>query len=78
MKVPALAPSWSHRFRLSLRMLMAVVLVLGMVLGWIVHRARVQRQAVAAIERGAGGFSMTGSGKTSVRSRTATRAALDG
>ena len=50
MKIPALM----HRFRFSLRMLMAVVVTLGMVLGWIVHRARVQRQAVAAIERAGG------------------------
>jgi internalin A len=39
---------------LSIRMLMLVVLVVGGGLGWICHRARVQREAVAAI-RAAGG-----------------------
>jgi internalin A len=40
--------------RLSLRVLMIVVLVLGGGLGWVTHRARVQRDAVAAIEKAGG------------------------
>ena len=43
------------RFLLSLRVLMVVVLILGGWLGWIVHRARVLREVVAAVER-SGGF----------------------
>jgi len=42
------------RVRISVRVLMLLVLVVGGVLGWIVHRARVQRDAVAAIEREGG------------------------
>ena len=44
---------WRRRlpFRLSLRPLMVLVLIVGGVLGWVGYRARVQRQAVAAIER---------------------------
>ena len=40
--------------RLSLRMLMVLVLLIGCGLGWVVHRARVQRDAVAAIEKAGG------------------------
>ena len=40
--------------RLSVRALMVVVLVLAVVLGWFVHRAQVQREAVAAIEKAGG------------------------
>ena len=39
------------RLRVSLRALMIIVLVLGCGLGWVVRRAHVQRDAVAAIER---------------------------
>jgi hypothetical protein len=39
------------RVRLSVRSLMALVLVFGAGFGWVVHRAHVQRDAVAAIER---------------------------
>ena len=42
------------RVRLTVRTLMVLVLVLGGVLGWVVHRARVQREAVAAIKRAGG------------------------
>ena len=42
------------RALLGLRVLMVVVLVLGLVLGWIVHRARVQREVVAAVRRAGG------------------------
>jgi internalin A len=42
------------RMRLSVRALMVIVLITGGGLGWVVHRARVQRDAVAAIERTGG------------------------
>ena len=42
---------WWRSLRFSLRSLLALVLVIGGWLGWVVHRARVQREAVAAIER---------------------------
>jgi hypothetical protein len=41
--------------RFSVRALIVLVLVLGGVLGWIVRSARVQRDAVAAIEKAGGG-----------------------
>jgi hypothetical protein len=48
-------PWWRRpRVRLSLRALMIVVLLIGGGLGWIVHRADVQREAVAAIVQGGG------------------------
>src|SRR3954449_6386322 len=37
------------RLRLSLGAMMIIVLGIGGVLGWVVHRAHVQRDAVAAI-----------------------------
>jgi internalin A len=40
--------------RFSLRTLIVVVLLAGGMLGWIVHRAHVQRDAVAAIKRAGG------------------------
>jgi hypothetical protein len=43
------------RLRMSVRALMMSVLVLGGGLGWIVHEAQVQREAVAAIRKRAGG-----------------------
>lgn len=47
---------WRNRLsvRLSVRTLMILVLVLGGWFGWIVHRARVQRDAVAAIRKARG------------------------
>ncbi len=42
------------RVQLSVRALMALVLILGAGLGWIVHQACVQRDAVAAIKRAGG------------------------
>ena len=45
---------WRRYLRLSLRSLLALVLFLGGWLGWMVHHARVQREAVAAIERAGG------------------------
>jgi hypothetical protein len=43
-----------RRFNLSLRALLIIVLVLGAWLGWFVRMARVQREAVAAIEKAGG------------------------
>jgi internalin A len=42
------------RVRFTVRRMMVLVLILGCGLGWVVHRANVQRDAVAAIERGGG------------------------
>jgi hypothetical protein len=53
METPRKRPWWRY-LRLSVRGLMLVVLAVGGCLGWWLHLARVQRQAVAAI-RGAGG-----------------------
>jgi internalin A len=48
-------PRWRRRpLRLSVRALMALILILGGLYGWIVHRAHIQRDAVAAV-RHAGG-----------------------
>ncbi len=44
------------RVRVSLRALMGVVLVLGVLLGWYVRSVRIQREAVAAIRRAGGSF----------------------
>jgi hypothetical protein len=43
--------SWRLRPRFSVRGLMVLVLIVGGGLGWILYRARVQREAVAAIKR---------------------------
>ena len=45
---------WHARLRLSVRGLMVLVLVLGVWFGLVVHRTRVQREAVAAIRRAGG------------------------
>ena len=45
---------WRPRLRLSVRVLMILVLLLGGGLGWVEHRARIQREAVAAIKRAGG------------------------
>jgi internalin A len=45
---------WRRFLRFSVRGMIVLVLVIGVWLGWIVHSARVQRQAVAAIERAGG------------------------
>jgi hypothetical protein len=48
-------PWWRRRRpRLSVRALSIAVLILGGWLGWLVRRARIQREVVAAIERGGG------------------------
>lgn len=51
MQAPAQSRRWWHRIptRLSVRALMALVLFLSVALSWIVNRAHVQRDAVAAI-----------------------------
>ncbi len=55
MRVHPSPKSWRRRLRLSVRALMVVVLITGGGLGWVIHRARVQRESVAAIKR-AGGY----------------------
>ena len=50
---PTLRP-WRRYLRLSSRGLIVVVLIIGGCLGWLVRGARIQRDAVAAIERGGG------------------------
>src|SRR5579883_1436649 len=54
---PVSHPRWWRRFapRLSLRALMMLVLLFGGWLGWVVHHARVQRDAVRAVARAGGG-----------------------
>lgn len=56
MDVPPPLRRWWQRtpVRWSVRALMVAVLVAAVGLGWVVHRARVQRDAVAAIEKGGG------------------------
>ncbi len=51
MQAPSRSRRWWHRIptRLSVRALMVLVLLLCVALGWIVNRAHVQRDAVAAI-----------------------------
>ena len=46
--------SWRNRLRFSVRGLVGLVLVVGAGLGWIVHKAHVQRDSVAAIQRAGG------------------------
>src|SRR5262249_27354613 len=45
---------WRRRLRFSVRALMVLVLITGGGLGWVIHRARVQRDAVATIRRAGG------------------------
>jgi internalin A len=52
--MPESAPRRRFRISLSLRVLMLLVLVLGGGMGWYAYRARVQREAVAAIEAAGG------------------------
>jgi hypothetical protein len=46
---PASRP-WRRFLRFSVRGLMVFLMVVGVGLGWIVHQAHVQRDAVAAIK----------------------------
>jgi len=48
---------WCRYLRLSVRGLIVLVLVVGLALGWIVRSARIQREAVAAIENAGGNVS---------------------
>jgi internalin A len=50
---PKSRPWWAY-IRYSVRMLVLMVLVSGGVLGWLVNQARIQREAVAAIQRAGG------------------------
>jgi hypothetical protein len=45
---------WRSFLRFSVRGLIAFVIVIGAVLGWVVHQAHVQRDAVASIRRTGG------------------------
>ncbi len=51
--VPVARP-WRRLVRFSVRGLSVVVLVIGCWLGWLVRSARIQREAVAAIEKAGG------------------------
>jgi hypothetical protein len=53
METPRKRPWWRY-LRLSVTGLMLVVLAVGVCLGWWLHLARVQRQAVAAIQAAGG------------------------
>jgi hypothetical protein len=46
--------SWKKHLRISVRALIALVLVFGTGLGWVVRSARIQREAVAGIRRAGG------------------------
>lgn len=61
-------PWLRRRLSLSLRSLMILVLLLGGGLGWLVHRARVQREAVAAVLRAGGTveYDLDGNGRRPV------------
>src|SRR5437764_11930310 len=50
---PTRRPWWTY-IRLSLRALVLLVLLIGSILGWIVHPAHVQRDVVATIKRAGG------------------------
>jgi internalin A len=58
MSITLASPSsrpWRRFLRYSVRVLIVVVLLIGGWLGWIVRSARIQREAVAAIEDAGGG-----------------------
>jgi hypothetical protein len=52
---PVVRP-WQRFLRFSVRGLIVVVLVIGIWMGWLVRSATIQREAVAAIQKNAGGF----------------------
>jgi internalin A len=58
---------WHRYLRFSTRGLIVLVLLIGSWLGWIIRSARIQREAVAAIER-AGGSVQYRSAETKSRS----------
>ena len=45
---------WLYRFNFRLRSLMIAIGILCVAMGWIIHRARVQREAVMAVQRAGG------------------------
>ena len=45
---------WRHRLRLSVRALIALVMAIGVFLGWYVRTVQVQQDAVAAIKKAGG------------------------
>ena len=51
--MPIARPWWSH-LRLGVRGLIVVVLLIGGCMGWIVRSGRIQREAVAAVQRAGG------------------------
>ena len=53
-QVKAISRPWRRYPRFSVRGLISVVLLIGIGLDWWIHRARVQRDAVAAIRRAHG------------------------
>jgi internalin A len=55
MTAQPLQKSWRNWFRLSVRGLIVLVLVIGVWLGWFVRSASVQRESVAALNK-AGGY----------------------
>src|SRR5262249_49746026 len=55
METPNRRP-WRRHWHFSVRALIALVLLVGGGLGWIVRSARVQRQALAAIRRAGGNY----------------------
>jgi hypothetical protein len=52
--MPVQSPWKCRRLRLSIRILIALVLLIGTGLGWIVRSARIQRDAVEAIVKSGG------------------------
>ena len=46
--------TWKRYLRFSFRTMIVLVLAIGAGLGWVIHRVRVQRDAVAAIRRAGG------------------------
>lgn len=56
MSGPRLPASRRRWLRISIRGLLVLVLIVGGWLGWAVRRARIQREAVAAIRRAGGGI----------------------
>jgi Leucine Rich repeat len=56
MSIQPLPPArpWRRHLRFSLRALLLVILLLGLWLGWFVHTAKIQHDAVAAIQKNGG------------------------
>jgi hypothetical protein len=50
----AVSHPWRRYLRFSVRGLIFLVLVIGIGLGWLVRSARIQREAVVAIEKAGG------------------------